>query len=294
LPAEDRVLDDLFYSVAAPYVRRAVPDAEVRAGGAEEVFSFHYDLRTADPRIASGGFRQAVELLQRLQKCRPKAAEAVPERAFRAGQAALCLTNAAWLAFFQQDQTLRDKVGVCRVPGAEHYFLFDGERSRQAIEPNRMPYLGGAGWLAVVPTDAAHSQTAFDLLAELTGPVQSMNMALTPRWGGGPVRDAQLRRDRWDSYDLDDTQTARLREALREELRPPNRALKNPAVCLRVPDEATHRAVLDAAVRKALTEGGDPKTLLQEVAARWQELDRQRGLQFRNEYLLSLGLRPER
>jgi multiple sugar transport system substrate-binding protein len=293
LPADDGALDRTFYAVAAPYARRAVPtDEELRPGRVDEVFSFHYDLKTGLPRIATGGFRHALELLQRMQKCRLAGAESVPERAFAEGKAVLCLTNAAWLPFFQKDQNLRDKVGICRVPGAERYYPFDDGPARSVAEPNRVPYLGGTGWLAAVPKDAAHPQAAFAMLAELTGPAESMQISLKPIWGGGPIRDAQLRRERWDSYDLDGPQTAKLREALQEELR--HRALKNPVVCLRIPEEGTHRTVLDAALRKALETGTEPRTVLREVATRWQELDRQRGPAFRNEYRLSLGLRPER
>ncbi len=65
---------------------------------------------------------------------------------------------------------------------------------------NRVPYLGGAGWLAAVPAAAANPSAAYDLLADLCGPARSMQIVLDPRVGGGPVRTEQVLRERWDSY----------------------------------------------------------------------------------------------
>ncbi len=212
LPASDRALDRAFCTVAACYARKAAAaGAPVRL---EEDFSFYYDLNDGTPRIATPGFLHALTLLRRLQACRPKGTAAEPERAFQQGQAVLCVTDAPWLATFQKTPGLRDKVGVTRVPGGECTFAFARGARQPAAEPNRVPYLGGAGWLAVVPRTAAHPESAFDLLTDLSGPQTSGQMVLAPRWGAGPVRDEQLRRERWDSFDLDTAETLRLKEVL--------------------------------------------------------------------------------
>src|SRR5262249_24399772 len=65
LPADDRELDRLFYTVAAGYGRRAARLDEPAAR--EELFTFHYDLDTGKSRIATPGFVAALRLLQRLQ-----------------------------------------------------------------------------------------------------------------------------------------------------------------------------------------------------------------------------------
>jgi multiple sugar transport system substrate-binding protein len=290
LPADDRALDRVFYAIAAPYARRAVPaDEAAGARHVDEVFSFHYDLKTGLPRISGPGFQHALRLLQRLQRYRPTGVEAAPEQTFLHGQAVLCVTDAAWLATFQAEPALRDKVGVCRVPGSDRYFDYASGKERRVADPNRVPYLGGAGWLAVVPKGASSPEAAFDLLGELTGPAMGTQIALAPHWGGGPVRDVHLRRERWDTYDLNPSRTSRLREALQEELR--HRALKNPVQCLRIPNEASHRAVLDAAIRDALVNEKDAAMVLKELSHKWSELDAQQGLQtLRADYRRSLGL----
>jgi multiple sugar transport system substrate-binding protein len=291
LPADDRALDRAFYTVAATYARRAVPEVtQIGEDNRDQVFAFHYDLNTGKPRIDTPGFVHALKFLRRLQACRPEAAEAVPERAFAQGRAVLCVTDAPWLAFFQRVPNLRDKVGVTRLPGGECTFSFAKGERQPAADPNRVPYLGGAGWLAAVPKGAAHPDSAFDLLADLCGPQTSGQMVIAPRWGAGPVRDEQLRRERWDSFDLDADNTIRLKEVLQYALL--HRGLKNPVLCLRTPREAVHRAALVAELRAALAGKKEPDTALKAAARRWAELDREQGLEaHKAAYLLSLGLR---
>src|SRR6185437_4076999 len=119
LPRDVADLDRLFYTVAAGFARRAVPADEARrADHQDDMFSFHYDLKTGRPRIATPGFVDALKQLQRWQACRPVEPADTPEEAFRAGRAVLCLTDAPWLKVFQKTPALHDKVGVCRVPAA--------------------------------------------------------------------------------------------------------------------------------------------------------------------------------
>jgi ABC-type glycerol-3-phosphate transport system substrate-binding protein len=295
LPADEAGLDRLFYTVAAGFARRAIAADEATAGRDAETFSFHYDLDTGRPRIDAPGFVYALRLLQRLQRCRPQGAGAAPAEAFRAGQAVLCLTEASWLPAFQKSAAVRDKFSVCPMPGGGCYFDFAGGKKvevwdAQKRAANRVPYLGAGGWLAVVPRGSAHPEAAFALLAHLSGPEASGEIVLEPRWGGGPVRAPQLNRQRWDAFDLGAAQTSALREALLETLL--HRGVKNPALVLRVPEQASHRAALVAQLRPALAAGGSAEAALQEVARRWSELDQAKGgpEAMKAEYRLSVGL----
>lgn len=289
-PASDAALDRLFYTVATNFARRAVPSDEARRPDQEDdLFSFHYNLKTGEPRIASPGFVQALKLLQRLGKCRPKELVADPEEAFRDGRAVLCLTDAPWIKTFQKTAALHDKVGVCRIPGAEHYFDFVTGKSHPAPDFNRVPYLGSSGWLAVVTRFSQHPETAFDLLADLTGPKTSAQIFLSATGHGGPTRTEQLYRARWDTFDLNDKQELHLREAMQGTLL--HRHLKNPVLCLRTPRQEAHRAALVQGLRKALLEGAEAEQTLREVAEAWRKLDREQGLQeHRADYRRSLGL----
>jgi len=289
LPADDEGLDREFYSVAACFARRAVAAAEdPGADHQDEVFSFHYDLQSGAPRIASPGFVHALELLRRLQQYRPPGTSAAPAEAFRDGQAVLCLTDASWLPAFQSNPRLRDKFGICRMPGGGLYFDYRSGQKRRAVA-NRVPYLGSAGWLAVVPRTARHAEAAFALLADLSGPERSAQVALEPRWGGGPVREEHLNRDRWDAFDLDRERTAALKETLQQTLLHPQ--MTNPVLCLRIPDQAAHRAALVKELRAALAGQKKPAQALEAAARRWSELDQARGMEdHRAEYRMSLGL----
>ncbi|HEY7157922.1 MAG TPA: extracellular solute-binding protein [Gemmataceae bacterium] len=290
LPRDDDALDRLFYTVAAGYARRAVPADEARgAGHQDDVFSFHYDLQTGQPRIAAPGFVYALKLLQRLQACRPAEPADRPEEAFRDGRAVLCVADAPWVKTFQTTPALRDKISVGRVPGGDRYFDFETGKAQATPEGNRVPYLGGAGWLAVAPRAGTHTDAAFDLLAELSGPETSKQIFLSATEAGGPLRGEQLYRHRWDSFDLDDARTPQLQKALQDTLL--HRGLKNPVLCLRTPRQAAHRAALVEGVRAALLEGADAEKTLRNVADIWEKMDREQGIEaHRADYRRSLGL----
>jgi ABC-type glycerol-3-phosphate transport system substrate-binding protein len=290
LPRSDAALDRLFYTVAAGFARRAVPTDEPRSDAQQDdVFSFHYDLKSGRPRIASPGFVEALKWLQRVQACRPPEPTEHPEEAFREGRAVLCVTDALWAKTFQKVQALRDRFGVCRVPGAERYFDYEKGTPRETPAGNRVPYLGGAGWLAVVPKSGRHAEAAFEFLVGLTGPKTSTQIFLSGKDHGGPTRTDQLYRSRWDTFDLDEKQELRLREALQEALL--HRGLRNPAICLRTPRQAAHRAVLVKAIREALLKGTDPEKTLRGVAEAWRKLDEGQGFKAHQEdYRRSLGL----
>jgi multiple sugar transport system substrate-binding protein len=293
LPRDDADLDRLFYTVAAGYARRAVPSDEARrADFQDDVFSFHYDLKTGRPRIAEPGFVYALRLLQRLQKCRPAGSADHPDEAFREGRAVLCLTDAPRVKAFQQVPGLHDRFGVSRIPGAECYFDFARGQKQPTPKGNRVPYLGGGSWLAVVPRSSAHGDAAFDLLADLSGPKTSTQIFLAETDRGGPIRSEQLYRERWDSFDLNDKQTLNLREALQDALL--HRGLRNPALCLRTPRQAAHRAALVKEVRAALQSDADAAKALHNVAQAWSQLDREHGLDaHKADYRRSLGLLAE-
>jgi ABC-type glycerol-3-phosphate transport system substrate-binding protein len=292
LPSDEAALDRLFYSVAAPYARRGVPRDQPRgADHHAEVFAFHYDLKTGKPRIGTEGFVAALELLQRLQKCRPAGTSPRPATALLEGKAVLGIVEASWLVEFQKKPELRDRFGICQVPGSDRYFTPQGSPVVLKETSNRVPYLGGAGWLACVPSTSTRPEAALDLLADIAGPARSAQAALEPRWGG-PVRTEQLLRESWSAYDLDRARTQALREALNRTLL--NHGIKNPVLCLRTPDQEAHRRALVAGLRKALLENQQAGAVLAGVARNWEALDAKKGKKaLLNDYRISLGLLGE-
>lgn len=286
LPADPEALDRLFYQAAAPYVR---PAEAGRAGEKEDadLFSFHYDLQSGRPRLREGGFVAALQLHQRLQACRPKKTADDPAAEFVAGRAVLCLADAPILERCRHS-AMRDKVGVCRVPGTEAVVTAVGQR--RAVEGgNVVPYVGAASWLAVVPKTAEHAEAAWEMLAEVTGPEGSRQTVMEPSHGGGAVRTQHLEHPKYVSgFGLGPAQTQKMLEALRQTLTP---AEASPVVRLRIPEERTRVEALTAELRRALTEGKDAAAALDTAAARWETLDRQRPTHLAD-YYRSLGLEP--
>jgi hypothetical protein len=90
----------------------------------------------------------------------------------------------------------------------------------------------------------------------------------------------------WLAYGLNEPQTARLRELLREVADP---RLDNPAVVMRIPAAREHERVLAEALRAALANDADPAAVLAAVAERWRELDGDPA-KAKVEYRRSLGL----
>jgi multiple sugar transport system substrate-binding protein len=289
LPADAYGLDRFFYQVAAPFARRGVrEDDHSLEEKPDQLFSFHFNLATGNARVGTQGFVAALNLMQRLQKCRPALVQPSPEQAFLDGKAAFCVTDAGWVAQFQKSPALRDRFGIAPIPGAERYFTFAEVEMKLKEGANRMPYLGGEGWLAVVPKSAANPEAAWDLLASMCGPSLSGQTALEPRWGGAPTRLEHLSRDHWEAFELDPVRTRALRDALAKTLQS---GLKNPVVCLRIPNEEEYRKKMDAKVRDAL-KGGEAKINLQETARAWDEANNRDGGAAANlaRYRISLGL----
>jgi multiple sugar transport system substrate-binding protein len=296
LPASGADLDREFYSVAAPFVRRAVPEREENATDVE-LFSFHFDLDSGRARIDTPGFVHALRLLQRLQACRLGGAAALPQEAFRNGQAVLCLTDPTWIGRFSAEGSpVKGRFGMCRVPGSRYYFDYQTGQRQVAVEVNFLPYLGAGGWLAVVPRTAPEPEAAFDLLAELSGPRTSLEVVIEPRWGGGVFRRDHFdfkNRGGWNSFGLPPKQTDSVLLDVAQTVDNPGQ-VKNPVVRLRTPDESAYQEALVAEVRACLTQGTDPVEALRAVRQRWEQLGRRKDPKQRlREYHLSLSLQPK-
>jgi multiple sugar transport system substrate-binding protein len=278
-----------FYTIAASFAVRPASGTTMndRRDLRAELFSFHFDFATGQPRIASPGFVHALELLGRLQKCRAPADGKPAPEAFAAGKAVLCLADASWISRLQKSAA-RPDFGICRVPGSRHYFDYSG---KEEAPPGGsfVPYLGAAGCLGVVPRGSGGEEAAFALLAELSGPATSRQIAIEPEWGGGVLRREQLDTGGgWSSFGLDQERTTALLQALQQTLI--HAGMGNPATRLRLPKEAAYQQALLEEVRAALAGKKSAADALKAAEERWQTLDPPD--KRRTEYAYSLGLTP--
>ncbi len=291
-PESDEDLDRLFYAVAVPFVHRAVRDGDPKRPPDVEIFSCHYDCETGAIRIATPGFVHALQLLQRLQRYGPAGPVREPPRSFQDGQAVLCLASPAWIARFQSSPAVEGKFGLCRVPGSARVFDYETGAAQDVPGGNHVPYLGAAGWLAVVPRSAAHAEMAFALLADLSSPKTSRDIVIEPSWGGGVFRQEHFQyRGGWQAFGLNPGLTETLVETLRQTVATAH--IINPVLRLRIPDEHSHQQALVAEVRAALSGAKEPRAALAAAAERWNQLAQRKDLKLRlTEYRLSIGLRP--
>jgi multiple sugar transport system substrate-binding protein len=285
LPNDDAGLDRALGVIAAPFAVRAAtgslrPRSDDDAGRIAG-FSFQYDAVTGEPRIASPGFVEALKLLQQLQAYRSQKSSAVA--ALRDDEAVFGIVTLDELAALRGNG--RGRWGVARVPGSRRVFAA-GAAPEGFL--NIVPYVGSTGALGALRAGSPAADAAFDLFSFLSGEKISQEVVHNPALGGGVFRDGHLSKQPagWFAYELDEANTTRLRDLLREFADP---RLDNPAVALRIPDQASHRAVLVEAIRKALRDKADPKALLAEVDAAWRKLDGDPA-KARELYRKSLGL----
>jgi ABC-type glycerol-3-phosphate transport system substrate-binding protein len=289
-PGGDDETDREFYTIAASCAVRPAGVGRRQRGRDErgELFSFHCDFATGKPRIASPGFTQALEMMRRLQACRAAADGKPAPEAFAAGKAVLCLADAKWVRRFQKG-AVRPAFGVCRVPGSKVLFDYATGNKETPAGGNYVPYLGAGGCLGVVPRGGARTEAAFALLAELSGPNVSRQIAIEPAWGGGVFRRDQLNATAgWSSFGLSQAQTTDLLQAFQQTLA--HAGMGNPATRLRLPKEADYRRALLEEVRAALAGKKTSADALKAAAERWQNLEPND--QRRIEYARSLGLTP--
>jgi multiple sugar transport system substrate-binding protein len=295
LAANDEGVDLEFFCVASSLERRAVRGDDRDKPPEEELFSFHYDLRTGRPRIDRAGFVEALRFLQRVQAYRPAAPAVQPAEAFRAGQAILCLAGSEWVGRFQDDQSpVHGRFGIMRVPGSRRAVDFRDGRVKQLPALNFVAYQDSGGLAAVVPRSAAHPEVAFAFLADLSGPTTSASLVLEPAWSAGIFRRDHLKLyEGGNALGLESSRVRALKEALLQTLMPP---IDNPVVRLRTPEQREHLQVLAAAIRSAVL---DPQIVAQKaltaVAERWRQLDAvKEEAKRRADYRLSLGLPAQR
>jgi ABC-type glycerol-3-phosphate transport system substrate-binding protein len=176
--------------------------------------------------------------MKQLQAYREPGESRSSAEAFAKGRAVFCLVETARLADFQQRAAVKDSVAVCLLPGAAGYHEFAAPNKWVERENNRVPYLGSAGWLGVVPKSAADEVAAFSLLAYLSNPAVSRQIVIDPHHGGGPTRGEHLDAStHWEAFGLDAARTTVLKDALRQTLEHPG--LKNPAYCSADPRRAS-------------------------------------------------------
>jgi ABC-type glycerol-3-phosphate transport system substrate-binding protein len=289
LPAGDDDLDREFYAVVVPFAQLGVHADDRRPPPDDEMLSFHYDLATGQARINTPGFRSGLEMLKRLQACRPAGEAADPVASFQKGEAVFCLAGPACISRFVNEPGLQGKWGYCRPPGSRVVFDYRSGQERAAPTGNFVPYLGAKGWVSVVPSSNAAPQAAFALAATLADPQTSRDIVIEPEWGGGVFRREHLdSRAGWRAFGLDDG-TENLVETLRQLVLHPQ--FKNPVTRLRIPDERDHQLALLHEVRASLLRGKEPAQALADAAQRWQALDAKKDpKQRRLQYRLSLGL----
>ena len=285
LPVRPVDLEAEFHRIAACYDRPVIHQSDAEAqirheDTADQLYSYQYRLKTAEPRINAPAFVHAFLLMRRIQLCRVPGELgewADPLASFRDGKISLGIATLADVARFQTPGSpVRGKFGVAPLPGARFTFNWDDGKkiSTPRNRVNRMPYVGAGSWFGLVSKDCANPDVAFEFLAGFAHPEKmGAELITAAKWGAGPFRAVHTEeraRGLWLGYDLPLKDTEALIEALKQNN--PS-SLINPRYCLRLPNQSRHLDEFDKIVRPALlATKADPQVTMDEVAQHWRQL----------------------
>jgi hypothetical protein len=159
---------------------------------------------------------------------------------------------------------------------------------RREDEARRIPLLSIAGRLGSVTRESAQKRLAANLLAWLSGPKESGEIASRSN-ATTLFRQTHLSAPRlWADRQVD-AETAAQYASLVAQTQSRAASLSN----LRISGQSEYMAALDAAVRSAIAQRQSPREALRHAAVRWQEITKQLGTdRQRQAYQLSLGLDP--
>lgn len=254
---------------------------------------FHVD--TMVPLIDGPPFVRALEELVAAAKTglvqnRPADPVAV-RNAFWAGHCGMALTWPSGALKLPDSLDSSTRVGFAELPGAEDVYHVGSKlwEKRRKDEDIRIPMLGLAGRVGVVPTSAPAPDAAFRLLFWLSD--EQWSRQVKPVASSSPMttiyRRSQLPGVRdWVEPPVSPAAASRYGRAVEQALSRPRGLL-----ALFVPGRDEYLAALDKAVRDAVDGRQSPSVALQTAAAVWQKttdrLDRQRQ---RSAYRQSVGL----
>jgi multiple sugar transport system substrate-binding protein len=281
LPSTPLGLETEFHLIASCYDRSTMQQGELGSrvpddSLADRLYSYHYRLKTDEPRINAPAFVEAFELLRRMRPYRA-AEKQDPLLDLLDGTASLAIVDLKDLARLQHDPTsqIRGKLGIAKLPGARFVFDLDGKKLENRVnDVNRTPYLGYGSWMGMVNKTCANPDMAFEFLAGFGNPEQmGAELITAAKWGAGPLRAAQIEeraRGLWFGYDLTPADTEALISALKQNIAS---SIVNTRYRLRLPNRQQHLDKFERIVRPALqADAADGQKTLDAVAEAWRKL----------------------
>lgn len=253
--------------------------AAAHAGDPDDPSGLFFDPVTMAPRIASPGWRRALEEVAAATLHAPPGrlafGQADVRMLFAAGRIALAIDapDIAALAADPRQSRVANRVGYFALPGATSVFDHAAAGFVPADPPGPVPLLTG-GWFASVPAGRDATEAAFDLLAWLTRPEAETAIA-RPALGFVPYRShVQVDARAWTGA----VPASELATVVTTSLDAPRLAQD-----LRLPGRARYVAALENAVVQAATGRATPEAALAAAAAAWDEITDELGRETQRE-----------
>ena len=275
LPTEPGKLTELFFRVATCYDRSSSGETTAKGGSSKpeglagESLAFQFQVRDGQPRIDTLAFTTAAGWLALLRQrgCVPTDGPTDPVAALTEGRAVLAVLTLTELARLRGAGRGVDPFGIAMLPGSRSCV----SASTGLLVPsagNYVPHFAG-GWIGVVRKRCPKPEAAFDLLADLGGPVRSAEVIAAT--GYGPFRDIHLDTTRpamWYEYGFDANRTKSLQEALQGYI---GKAIRNPTYGLREPDHLTLTTALAEELKQIAAGNASPTDGMKRAAAAWSK-----------------------
>lgn len=189
--------------------------------------------------------------------------------AFGSGQGILSYTwDDAWSQANQADSPIRGNVEAAPNPGAEEVWNSEtGEWETPAGGVNRAPYIAW-GWSSAIPQGSENKQMALDFLCFFANEANHQVDLTIGRTGVNPGREGDFELDFWvEGLGWEPGPTQTWIDTLNTYSNASNRVFD-----LRVPGNGPLMAALADGVALALAGQKDPQTALDEVAAKWEQI----------------------
>lgn len=254
--------------------------------------SMFFDPDTMQAQINNPGWIRGLEEYIRASKLAPPAALNFSfgevNAAFAGGNVAQSIGwgDTGVIAADPEQSKVAGNVGSAVLPSSNDVWNYKTSKWDKFDDVLNTPFMAFGGWQAAVPSSSANQEAAWDFIAYLTSPEVSGQATVTGGTGVNPYRITHTTNmERWSTI-FSEREASEYLGAQQSSVTADNIALD-----MRLPGYFSYTEILEIELSKALAGDVTPQEALDKVAADWNELTEEFGLESQlAAYRASMGL----